>query len=68
MGNKDLFVERRKEVDYAVRRANSDRASVTAKTQAQAIVRAKELDPTATILVERVRGTKEGGRDKWRRQ
>jgi hypothetical protein len=68
MGNKDLFVERRKEGDYAVRRANSDRASVTAKTQAEAIARAKELDPTATILVERVRDTKGGGRDKWRRR
>jgi Uncharacterized protein conserved in bacteria (DUF2188) len=64
----DLFIERRKEGDYAVRRANSDRASVTAKTQAEAIAAAKKLDPNATILVERVRDTKEGGRDKWRRQ
>jgi len=68
MGNKDLFIERRKEGDYAVRRANSDRASVTAKTQADAIAKAKKFDPNATILVERVRDTKEGQRDKWRRR
>jgi hypothetical protein len=36
------------------------------ETQAQAIERAREIDPTASILVERVRNTDMGGRDKWR--
>jgi hypothetical protein len=38
MANKDQFsVERREQGDYAVRRANSQRASAVAPTQAQAI-------------------------------
>jgi len=67
MGNRDLFIERRKGGDYAVRRANSDWVGITARTQVEAIAKAKELDPNAPILVERIRDTKGGGRDKWRR-
>jgi hypothetical protein len=37
MSDKKLFVERRPEGDYAVRKANSDRASAVLPTQAQAI-------------------------------
>ncbi len=63
-----FFIERRdKERDYAIRRPDSDRASGIADTQADAIERAREIDPTATIEVERVRNTDRGGRDKWRR-
>jgi hypothetical protein len=36
-------------------------------TQAEAIERAAEIDPDATILVERVRDTTKGSRDKWRK-
>ncbi len=63
----ELYVERRPEGDYAVRRGGSERASVTAPTQKQAIEKAEKLDPKAAVLVERVRDTSVGGRDKWRK-
>ncbi len=62
-----LFVERREQGDYAVRKPNSERASAVAPTQKEAIARAKELNPKSTPLVERVRNTETGGRDKWRK-
>jgi pyridoxine/pyridoxamine 5'-phosphate oxidase len=67
MSNKDLFIERRPQGDFAVRRANSDRASVVASTQAKAITEARRLEPNATVLVERVRHTSVGKPDKWRK-
>lgn len=67
MSNKNLFIERREQGDYAVRRPNSDRASFTAQTQAEAIELARQLEPEAAIHVERVRHTQEGGPDKWRK-
>jgi hypothetical protein len=45
----------------------SERASATAPTQKQAIEKAEKLDPKAAVLVERVRDTSVGGRDKWRK-
>lgn len=63
----ELYVERRPQGDYAVRRGGSERASVTAPTQKQAIDKAERLDPKAAVLVERVRDTDVGGRDKWRK-
>ena len=63
----ELYVERRPEGDYAVRRGGSERASATAPTQKQAIKKAEKLDSRAAILVERVRETSVGGRDKWRK-
>jgi hypothetical protein len=66
--NKDqLFVERRLQGDYAVRRPNSQRASDVKPTQREAIDRARELNPTGTPLVERVRYTNCGHPDKWRK-
>ena len=63
-----LFIERRdKEGDYAIRRRNADRISDHGATQAEAIERAREIDPKAAILVERVRNTDRGHPDKWRR-
>ncbi len=62
-----IFVERREQGDYAVRWADSERASAVCPTQAEAIERAREIAPEAAILVERVRTTKVGGPDKWRR-
>ena len=63
-----FFIEKReKEGDYAIRRPGSDRASAIESTQADAIERAREMDPNATIEVERVRHTNRGGRDKWRK-
>ena len=62
-----LYVERRPETnDYAVRRADSSRASAVCDTQAAAITRAKEMEPKSTPMVERVRHTTVGKPDKWR--
>jgi len=63
----ELFVERRPQGDYAVRRPNSERASVVKETQAEAIASARKLEPSAAILVERVRTTAYGKPDKWRK-
>lgn len=65
--NKRLFVEQRPEGDYAVRKANSERASDVLPTQAKAIERAKELNPGASPVVERVRHTAGGQPDQWRK-
>jgi hypothetical protein len=65
---KELFIEQRpQEGDYAIRRPNAERISDHKGTQAEAIERAREIDPDATILVERVRNTSKGHRDKWRK-
>lgn len=65
--SKNLYIERRAEGDYAVRRADSKRASAIESTQEEAIQRAKKLDPEAAIHVERVRRTEAGKPDKWRK-
>jgi hypothetical protein len=68
MVSKDqLFVERRPQGDYAVRRGGSDRASAVLPTQQEAIERARELNPGHEPLVERVRHTNVGDPDKWRK-
>lgn len=66
MSKKQLYVERRPEGDYAVRRPGSQRASDVLPTQAEAIDRARELEPGITPLVERVRHTSQGKPDQWR--
>jgi hypothetical protein len=62
-----LFVERRPQGDYAVRRGGSERASAVLPTQQEAIERARELNPGHEPLVERVRQTNVGDPDKWRK-
>ena len=62
-----IFVEQRPEGDYAIRRPNSQRASDVVPTQAEAIDRARELNPGGPVLVERVRTTSVGKPDKWRK-
>jgi uncharacterized protein DUF2188 len=62
-----LFVERRPQGDYAVRKPNSERASDVLPTQAEAIERARELNPGHSPVVERVRHTDVGKPDKWRK-
>jgi len=66
MSKKEFFIERRPEGDYAVRKPNSQRASTVAPTQAEAIEQARQMNPDATIHVERVRNTSQGKPDKWR--
>jgi hypothetical protein len=63
----NIFVEQREEGDYAVRWPGSERASAVLPTQSEAIERARELNPDGPVLVERVRETSIGGRDKWRK-
>lgn len=67
MAKNRLFVERRPQGDYAVRKGGSERASAVRDTQKEAIERAWELNPEVAPLVERVRNTSVGGRDKWRK-
>jgi|SRR5579872_197568 len=67
MPRDQLFVERREQGDYAVRRGGAERASAVAPTQAEAIAKAKQLNPDRAPLVERVRNTELGRRDKWRK-
>lgn len=65
--DKKLFVEKRPAGDFAVRKGNSERASAVLPTQAEAIERAKELNPGASPVVERVRNTTGGKPDQWRK-
>lgn len=68
MSDKRIYVERRPDQgDYAVRRANSQRASDVLPTQREAIERARELSPGTTPHVERVRHASVGKPDKWRK-
>lgn len=67
MNNKKVFVEKRTEGDFAVRRPNSARASAVLPTQAEAITRAKELSNGGAPIVERVRKTESGKPDQWRK-
>jgi Uncharacterized protein conserved in bacteria (DUF2188) len=65
--DKRLFVERRDQGDYAIRKPGSERASATAPTQSEAIEIARKLNPGVAPHVERIRNTPRGGRDKWRK-
>jgi len=67
MAKNEIFIERRPQGDYAIRRPGAERASGVEPTQAEAINRAGEIAPSASVLVERVRNTNVGGRDKWRK-
>lgn len=67
MSNKKIYVERRPEGDYAVRRPGSERASAVEPTQAKAIERAQQINPGIPPHVERVRNTSAGHPDKWRK-
>lgn len=67
MKDKRIYVERRPEGDYAVRRAGSERASDVLPTQREAIGRARELSPDTKPHIERVRNTSQGSPDKWRK-
>lgn len=67
MNSNPLFIERQRDGKYAVKRANTQRASVVAETQAEAIQRARELSPNGPIHVERVRVSSGGSPDKWRK-
>jgi hypothetical protein len=67
MATSAVYIERREQGDFAVRKPGSERASAVLPTQAEAIERAREMYPDAAVHVERVRDTKLGGRDRWRK-
>jgi Uncharacterized protein conserved in bacteria (DUF2188) len=67
MSKDQLFVEQRKQGDFAVRKGNAGRASAVADTQAEAIALAKQMNPEESPLVERVRYTSRGKPDQWRK-
>jgi len=67
MATNAVYIERREQGDYAVRIPGSERASAVRRTQAEAIERARQMHPDASVHVERVRDTNVGGRDKWRK-
>lgn len=62
----NLFIEHRPQGGFAVRKGNSERASAVFSTQAEAIARAKEMNPGEKPLIERVRNTVGGKPDQWR--
>ena len=62
-----IFIERRPQGGYAVRKGGSERASAVRPTQAQAIERARELSRNGAILVERAHDAARGSRDRWRK-
>ena len=61
-----IYIERRDDGKYAVKREGAERASAITDTQKEAIERAKEISPGTNPDVERVRKTQVGGPDKWR--
>ena len=67
MADDPFFIEKRPQGDFAIRKPNSERASAVEPTQADAIDRARAMNPDAPIHVERVRTTKNGSPDKWRK-
>jgi Uncharacterized protein conserved in bacteria (DUF2188) len=64
---KELYVERRPQGGFAVRRPGSERASTVKPTQREAIDSARKLVPGAAIHVARVRHTSKGKPDQWRK-
>ena len=67
MNRKNMYVERRPEGDFAVRRPGSERATAVEQTQEKAIQRAREITPGVAPDVERVRHTNRGKPDQWRK-
>jgi hypothetical protein len=67
MPDERIYVERRPEGDCVIRRPRAECASAVESTQAEAIERAREINPGVAPHVERVRNTVAGGRDKWRK-
>jgi hypothetical protein len=62
-----IFVVRRPQGDYAVRRLDSGQTVNVFPTQRQAIEKARVLNPNRAPVVGRVRDTATGGRDSLRK-
>ena len=68
MGRKNVYIERRDDGKFAVLRPNAQRASAVRDTQGAAIHAAKQMFPDVKPDIERVRHTKNGHPDQWRKQ
>ena len=66
MDKNQLFVERRNDGRYALMRGDSKHTLGRFDTQREAVDAGKKKEPGHAILVERVRDTTGGKRDKWR--
>ena len=66
MSKSELYIEKRENGDYAIRRPGSERASAICKSVPVAIKRARSMCPGATVYVERNRNCLIGGMDRWR--
>ena len=67
MSENRFYIERRDDGKYKVMRPNAEKASAVTDTQREAIERAREMDPGKSPDVERVRYTRRGTPNKWRR-
>jgi len=65
--NNQWYIEKTEDGKYAAKKGGADRASAIRDTQADAIDRAREIDPDAAMHAERVRHTDQGSPDKWRK-
>jgi hypothetical protein len=61
----NIYVEREEDGTYVA--TQNKRVIASGDTQAQAVARARRKEPDDPVLAERVRDTKRGSRDKWRR-
>ncbi len=61
----NIYVEREEDGTYVATQKKREVAS--GDTQAQTVARAHRKKPNDPVLAERVRDTKRGSRDKWRR-
>jgi hypothetical protein len=64
---KHYFIEENEAGKFAVRAKGSERASRLLDTQKQGEAIVKQFNPDDRPDVERVRNTKTGGRDQWRK-
>lgn len=64
--NKHYFLEENDEGKFAIRTAESPKASSLHNTQEEALAEVRRLNPDDHPDVERVRNVTSGGRDKWR--
>lgn len=68
MPKNNVYIEQRDDGKYAVKRANAERASAVTDTQRAAIDEAKRMFPDVKPDIERVRHTKVGEPDQWRKE
>ncbi len=65
--NDQWYIEQTEDRRYSAKKGGAKRASAIEDTQAEAVARARQIDPSAAVHIERVRNTDIGARDKWRK-